>query len=55
LKQTVSELLSWITRLTLSPPSGQTVKPTNQLLYVNGKLVLLAIHGGIKVLKKCVK
>jgi len=34
---------------TLTPSSGQTVQLTQQLLYLNRKLISRAIHGGIKV------
>jgi len=40
---------NWSTFLT--PSSGQTVPLTNRLLYVNGKLISLAVHRHINVYK----
>jgi len=47
--------LKKVASATLTLSSGQTVQLTNQLLYLNGKLISLAIHGGIKVYTKCCK
>jgi len=39
----------------LAPSSGKTAPLTDRLLYVNGKLILLAVHRHIKVYTKCYK